>query len=165
MPKPTEHFLEGRRIDSIEEVFGFITQFGMGVDGETRMVHLNLDAQDVADSPKVLLRGHRFLQIHGWSGDDAAGAILALNALTGEQQWEFPLQSPPWSGVMATGGGLVFGASNEGSFFALDAVSGQALWNFNTGAHIRTNPMGFAVDGHQRVAITGGRTLFVFGLE
>ena len=99
------------------------------------------------------------------SGDEASGAVLALNALTGEQEWEFPLRAPPWSGVMATAGGLVFGATNEGSFFALDAASGEALWNFNTGAHIRTNPMGFAVDGHQRVAITGGRTLFVFGLE
>jgi len=99
------------------------------------------------------------------SGDDASGAVVALNAFTGERLWEFPLQSPPWSGVMATAGGLVFGASNEGYFFALDGNSGEALWRFNTGAHIRTNPMGFAVDGKQRVAITGGQTLFVFGLE
>jgi len=99
------------------------------------------------------------------SGDEASGAILALDAFNGEQQWEFPLQSPPWSGVMATAGGLVFGSSNEGYFFALDASSGKALWRFNTGAHIRTNPMGFAVDGRQRVAITGGQTLYVFGLE
>lgn len=99
------------------------------------------------------------------SGDDASGAVLALNAATGERQWEFPLQSPPWSGVMATAGGLVFGSTNEGYFFALDAANGQPLWRFNTGAHIRTNPMGFAVDGRQRVAITGGQTLFVFGLE
>lgn len=99
------------------------------------------------------------------SGDEASGAVLALDALTGEQQWEFPLRAPPWAGVMATAGGLVFGANNEGSFFALDAASGEALWSFNTGAHIRTNPMGYAVDGKQRVAITGGSTLFVFGLE
>jgi alcohol dehydrogenase (cytochrome c) len=66
---------------------------------------------------------------------------------------------------MATGGGLVFGSSNEGNFFALDAEDGEPLWFFNTGAHIRTNPMGFAVDGNQRVAIIGGQTLFVFGLE
>lgn len=99
------------------------------------------------------------------SGDDASGAVLALDALTGAQQWEFPLQSPPWSGVMATAGGLVFGSSNEGYFFALDTSSGEALWRFNAGAHIRTNPMSFAVDGQQRVAITGGSTVFVFGLE
>ena len=98
-------------------------------------------------------------------GDDASGAILALDVMTGEQQWEFELQTPPWSGVMATAGGLVFGASNEGNFFALDAEDGDPLWFFNTGAHIRTNPMGFSVDGNQRVAITGGQTLFVFGLD
>ena len=98
-------------------------------------------------------------------GDDASGAILSLDAMTGEQQWEFELQTPLWSGVMATGGGLVFGSSNEGNFFALDAEDGEPVWFFNTGAHIRTNPMGFAVDGNQRVAIIGGQTLFVFGLE
>jgi outer membrane protein assembly factor BamB len=75
------------------------------------------------------------------------------------------LLTPPWSGVMATAGGLVFGSSAEGVFFALDAATGDPLWNFNSGAHIRTNPMGFAVDDHQRVAVVGGRTLFVFGLE
>jgi alcohol dehydrogenase (cytochrome c) len=98
-------------------------------------------------------------------GDDASGAILALDVMTGERQWEFELQTPPWSGVMATAGGLVFGASNEGNFFALDAEDGDPLWFFNSGAHIRTNPMGFSVDGNQRVAIIGGQTLFVFGLE
>jgi alcohol dehydrogenase (cytochrome c) len=99
------------------------------------------------------------------SGDEASGAVLALDVMTGEQLWEFPLRAPPWSGVMATAGNLVFGSSLEGSFFALDEETGTALWNFNTGAHIRTNPMGFEVDGRQRVAITGGGTLFVFGLE
>jgi alcohol dehydrogenase (cytochrome c) len=84
--------------------------------------------------------------------------------MSGQQLWEFPLQSPPFSGVMATAGGLVFGSTTEGTFFALDAQTGSALWNFNTGAHIRTNPMGFAVEGMQRVAISSGRTLFVFGL-
>lgn len=98
-------------------------------------------------------------------GDQATGAILALDVMTGEQQWEFELLTPPWSGVMATAGGLVFGSSNEGQFFALDAATGNPLWNFNTGSHIRTNPMGFAVDGNQRVAIIGGQTLFVFGVE
>lgn len=99
------------------------------------------------------------------SGDDASGAVLAIDAMTGEQLWEFPLKAPPWSGLMATSGRLVFGSSLEGMFFALDEATGQSLWHFNTGAHIRTNPMGFSVDGRQRIAITGGNTLFVFGLE
>jgi alcohol dehydrogenase (cytochrome c) len=99
------------------------------------------------------------------SGDDASGAVLALDVMTGDKLWEFPLTAPPWSGLMATAGDLVFGSSLQGNFFALDQETGTALWNFNTGAHIRTNPMGFAVDGKQRIVITGGSTLFVFGLE
>lgn len=99
------------------------------------------------------------------SGDDASGAIRALDVMTGEQQWEFMLHSPPWAGVMATAGGLVFGGSNEGNVFALDAETGKALWDFQTGGAVRTNPMAFAVDGKQRIVSTGGSTLFVFGLE
>ncbi|MDH4109640.1 MAG: PQQ-binding-like beta-propeller repeat protein, partial [Gammaproteobacteria bacterium] len=99
------------------------------------------------------------------SGDEAAGAIRALDAMTGALQWEFELQSPPWAGVMATAGGLVFGGSNEGNVFALDAATGKPLWDFQAGAAVRTNPMAFAVDGRQRIATTAGRTLYVFGLE
>jgi len=99
-----------------------------------------------------------------FSGDDAWGSVQALNALTGEQQWEFRLMSPPWAGVMATAGGLVFGGDNEGNIFSLDADSGQPLWNFQAGARIQTNPMSFAIDGRQRIATAAGRTLFVFGL-
>ena len=99
------------------------------------------------------------------SGDDAAGAIRALDVLTGKQQWEFMLHSPPWAGVMATAGGLVFGGSNEGNAFALDAKTGNALWDFQTGGAVRTNPMSFAIDGKQRIVTTGGGTLYVFGLK
>ena len=98
------------------------------------------------------------------SGDQAYGAIRALDDATGERVWEFRLQSPPWSGLMATGGGLVFGGSGEGNVFALDADSGEALWHFQTGGPVRTNPISFAVDGRQHVAMAGGNGLFVFAL-
>jgi alcohol dehydrogenase (cytochrome c) len=66
--------------------------------------------------------------------------------------------------VLATAGGLVFGGSNEGNFFALDAATGKALWDFQTGSQVRSNPMSFAIDGKQVVAVSAGRSLFVFGL-
>ena len=49
--------------------------------------------------------------------------------------------------------------------FALDAATGKPLWDFQTGGAARMKPIGFAVDGKQRVVSTGGNTLFVFGLE
>ncbi|MEW5974223.1 MAG: PQQ-binding-like beta-propeller repeat protein [Acidobacteriota bacterium] len=94
----------------------------------------------------------------------AYGAIRALEVGSGELKWEFRLHSPPWAGVMSTAGGLLFGGSNEGNFFALDAQTGEALWQFQTGGQIRTSPISFETDGKQHIAIASGQALFVFAL-
>jgi alcohol dehydrogenase (cytochrome c) len=98
------------------------------------------------------------------SGDQAFGTIRALEAETGKQKWEFRLHSPPWSGVLSTGGGLVFGGTNEGQVFALDAATGEVRWKFQTGGAVRSNPIAFSIDGAQRIAIASGYAIFVFGL-
>ncbi len=98
-------------------------------------------------------------------GDGKAwGAVRALDVLTGKLAWEFGLHTPAWSGVLATAGGLVFCGSNEGNFFALDAASGKALWDFQAGGPIVANPISFLIDGKQHVAIPAGQALLVFGL-
>ena len=97
-------------------------------------------------------------------GDEAWGAIRALNPATGKMTWEFRLKSPPWAGVLSTAGGLVFGGSNEGNFYALDARNGKPLWDFQTGASMESNPISFLIDGKQHVAVAAGRAVFVFGL-
>ena len=65
---------------------------------------------------------------------------------------------------MATAGGLVFSGSNEGNFFALDASTGKALWQFQTGGFIRAAPITYMVDGKQRVAIVSNNAVIVFAL-
>jgi alcohol dehydrogenase (cytochrome c) len=97
-------------------------------------------------------------------GDKASGAIRALDAVTGAQKWEFRLHSPPWSGVLSTAGGLVFGGSMEGNFYALDAATGKPLWDYQTGEEMYSNVMSYSLDGKQRIAVTSGHALFVFGL-
>jgi alcohol dehydrogenase (cytochrome c) len=96
--------------------------------------------------------------------DDASGAIRALNARTGEMRWEFKLHSPAGASVLSTAGGLVFSGTDEGNFYALDARTGKPLWDFQTGGSISSNPISFTMDGHQYVAITADRVLYVFGL-
>lgn len=98
-------------------------------------------------------------------GDNAYGAVKALDPATGNLKWEFKLQSPPWSGVLSTAGGLVFGGSIEGNFFALDAQTGKSKWQFQTGGPIGANPVSFSVNGQQRIAIASGNALIVFGLK
>ncbi len=98
------------------------------------------------------------------TGDKAYGAIRAIEAETGKQKWEFRLHSPPWSGCLSTAGGLVFGGTNEGQIFALDAVSGEVRWQFHSGGAVRSNPIGFTIDKAERIAIASGYAIFVFGL-
>ncbi|MBI3684727.1 MAG: PQQ-dependent dehydrogenase, methanol/ethanol family [Acidobacteria bacterium] len=94
----------------------------------------------------------------------AFGAVRALEMETGKQRWEFRLHSPPWAGVMATAGGLVFGGSDEGNVFALDALTGKPLWDYQAGGPVAANPISFAIDGRQYVAVAADRVLIVFGL-
>ena len=96
--------------------------------------------------------------------EKASGAIRALEAATGQMRWEFPMNSAPWAGVLATAGGLVFSGSDEGNFFALDAKTGKPLWEFQSGGRIAANPISFAVDGKQYIATAANRVLYVLGL-
>jgi alcohol dehydrogenase (cytochrome c) len=100
--------------------------------------------------------------MRGIPGVEPSGSIKALEVATGKQKWEFPLHSPPWGGVMATAGGLVFGCSNEGDFFALDAATGKSLWHYQTGGAVLANPISYLSEGKQYIAIAAGRSLFAF---
>lgn len=96
--------------------------------------------------------------------DEQWGAIRALEPATGKLAWEYKLLSAPWAGVLSTAGGLLFSGSNEGNIFALDAQSGKPLWNFHSGGAVAANPISFAVDGRQHVALAADKVLYVFGL-
>jgi len=98
----------------------------------------------------------------GVAGQESHATIKALEATSGKLRWEFKLNSSANCGVMSTAGGLVFGGSREGDFFALDAAKGTPLWHFQTGGAINANPVSFLVDGKQHVAIAAGSAIFVF---
>ena len=98
-------------------------------------------------------------------GEEQAGAIRALNPATGELRWEFKLHTGAWAGLLATAGNLVFGSSNEGDFYALDAGSGRVLWHFQTGAGISANPISYLSDSKQYIAVASGSAIFAFSLE
>jgi alcohol dehydrogenase (cytochrome c) len=98
-------------------------------------------------------------------GQEPSGAIRALNPSTGELKWEFKLFSPPFAGVLSTAGNLLFGGSNEGDFYALDASTGRLVWRIQTGAPISSNPISYLSAGKQQVAIAAGNSIFAFALE
>ncbi len=95
----------------------------------------------------------------------APGAVRALDALTGEVKWNFPLQIGASStGVLATAGGVVIASSNDGNLIALDGRSGKYLWHYYTGANIVASPMAYAVRGRQYVAIASQSAIMTFAL-
>ncbi len=97
-------------------------------------------------------------------GDLGHGGIRALNPQTGERMWEYTLQTKPWAGVLSTAGQLIFGGSDEGYFFALDAETGKELWRKNLGGIIRANPVTYLAHGKQLVSIAAGNAIFTFSL-
>jgi alcohol dehydrogenase (cytochrome c) len=92
--------------------------------------------------------------------------LVAFSLDTGSIAWKYPQAGGGRSsaGTMATAGGLVFFGDDGGSFEAVDAQSGKALWHFNTGQDISASPMSYAVGGKQYVAIAAGSDVFSFAL-
>jgi alcohol dehydrogenase (cytochrome c) len=95
--------------------------------------------------------------------------VRALDSATGEKVWEYPSPSlvggnyAGYSGLLATAGGVVFGASG-GSVFALNSATGEERWRVPLGGDSRAAPITFTINREQVLVLTVGRTLFVFGL-
>jgi alcohol dehydrogenase (cytochrome c) len=102
--------------------------------------------------------------IRALAGEQSYGAIRALVATTGERKWEFKMLAPAWVPVLSTGGGLVFSGTDEGNFFALDALTGKPLWEFFMGHAARSNPIAYEVDGKQYIFETAGNVYLAFTL-
>jgi alcohol dehydrogenase (cytochrome c) len=119
-------------------------------------------------SPRDLSR-QLFLSSAATTSEAPTMVVRALNIATGTRKWEH--FSPPlredlpysYSGLLATGGGLVFGASG-GYVFALDSNTGVEKWRVFLGGDTRAAPISFTIDGKQVVAVSAGRSVFVFGL-
>jgi quinohemoprotein ethanol dehydrogenase len=92
---------------------------------------------------------------------DRLGAISAIDPSTGEVVWEFSHPYSQRAGAMATAGGLVFAGFPDRTFRAFDAASGDLLWQQSVSSGTNANPITYAVDGKQYIAIpigSGGGT-------
>lgn len=97
--------------------------------------------------------------------DTYFSAIRALDPSTGDIRWEFPIQPRSSAGISTTAGNLLFSGSVDGYFYALDARTGEELWNVSLGARVHAAPMTFSVDGEQFVTIAAGNVVMTFGLK
>jgi PQQ-dependent dehydrogenase (methanol/ethanol family) len=86
------------------------------------------------------------------------GELVAWDVANAKKVWSIKdADLPVYSGVLATGGDLVFYGTMEGWFRAVDAHSGKVLWEFKTSSGIIGDPITFSgPDGKQYVAIYSG---------
>jgi PQQ-dependent dehydrogenase (methanol/ethanol family) len=89
---------------------------------------------------------------------DYQGELIGWDVANAKKVWSIKDKDlPVYSGVLATGGDVVFYGTMEGWFRAVDAHTGKMLWQTKLGSGIVGNPMTFlGPDGKQYVAIYSG---------
>src|SRR5262249_10841035 len=97
--------------------------------------------------------------------EESWGKVVAIDPLSGETKWEHKVISPPWGGVTSTAGNLVFGGTQEGVVFALDARNGERLWYFMGNERVYASPVTYLANGKQYVSLAVGDALLTFGME
>jgi alcohol dehydrogenase (cytochrome c) len=88
--------------------------------------------------------------------EDMAGSISAFDPRTGKERWRWSNDIPMCSSVLTTGGGLVFAGEPTGEFNALDASTGDLLWQFQCGSGHHSSPTTYSIDGRQYIAVPTG---------
>jgi len=68
------------------------------------------------------------------------GKVYALDAATGDRQWEFETGDKIWS-TPAIDGNTLFIGSFDNKLYALDATDGSQKWAFKTGGAIVSTPL------------------------
>ena len=94
------------------------------------------------------------------------GSLKGIDPVTGETKVSARLTYPPYAGVLATAGNLVFLGQLDGTFSAYDARTLQEVWSYNTGSGINAPPISYSVSGKQYIAVLVGsrQSPFVTGL-
>jgi len=89
--------------------------------------------------------------------DRHIGEIQAWDMNAGRRVWTHEFDRANWGGILTTGGDLIFSGGTDDRYFrALDARTGEVLWQQRTNSGIIGVPSTYAVDGVQYVAVQSG---------
>jgi lanthanide-dependent methanol dehydrogenase len=116
------------------------------------MDYEGLEANYIAGTPFV---GANVRMYAGPGGH--RGEFIAWDPVARRKAWSIPESFPVWSGALVTGGGVAFYGTLDGWFKAVDAQTGEPLWQFKTGSGIVGQPITYrGPDGKQYVAVLSG---------
>ena len=137
----------------VPSAFSPVTGFLYIPAHNTCMDHGSIQANYIAGTPYLGSSTTMYPGPGGYQGELVAWDVQHAKKVWGIKD---PLL-PVYSGVLATGGNLVFYGTMDGWFRAVDAHSGAVLWQFKTGSGIVGDPITFkGPDGRQYVAIYSG---------
>ncbi len=159
--------LKFRAMNVCPNLIGGKNWMPMSYNPQTGLVYLptmNL-CMDMEGAEAKYTRGQFFLGAEfdlGKTGPGGhLGSVLAWDPVKQQKVWQNTDPLPYVGGTLSTAGGLVFHGDLRGWFKALDAKTGQTLWQFNTGSGISAGPMTYQMDGKQYVAVVSGRTFSI----
>ena len=105
----------------------------------------------------------------GWGGTDRGGysesMLTAIDYKTGKTRWTHKWEGVARSGVVSTAGNVVFTGGNTNTLVALNATTGDALWQARLNTAISNGPITYTLDGQQYVVVGAGDTLWAFVLN
>jgi alcohol dehydrogenase (cytochrome c) len=139
----------------------------MSFNPQTGLVYIpsiNL-CMDMEGAEPTYQRGKFYLAFEFDLGKSGPGGymseLMAWDPVKQQKVWGNKDELPWLGGTLTTKSGLAFHGDIKGWFKALDAKTGQRLWQFNTGSGISAAPITYELDGKQYVAVVSGRTFTI----
>jgi len=108
------------------------------------------------------------------AGTPSSGIYSAVDVTTNRIAWQKRFNDGCRSGSLVTAGGLVFTGRNDGRVTAMDAATGERLWQFQTEAAVNSSISTFLHKGRQLfvtysgggfVSAEKGDGVWLFGLD
>ncbi len=95
------------------------------------------------------------------SSEERWGTLTAIDSDSGAIRWQRKTDLPLVGGVLATAGQLIFTGEGNGNLLALQAQTGEILWQHRAAYGVNAPPVSYAVNGKQYIAVVaGGNKLF-----
>src|SRR2546425_2734973 len=89
-------------------------------------------------------------------GKDKVGRIDAISVETGKTVWSWETRVANYSPLLATGSGLLFNGNLDHYLRALDADTGQVIWQTRLPSQTVGGAITYSINGRQYIAIAAG---------